>query len=63
MPNPVRLVQGTEDTAVSRETALRLLDHIEGPDTRLTLVRHADHRFSAPQNLRHIEDAILEVLA
>ncbi|WP_299788797.1 alpha/beta hydrolase [uncultured Marivita sp.] len=63
MPYPVRLVQGTEDTAVSRETALRLLDHIDGPDTRLTLVKGAGHRFSEPQNLRHIEDALLEVLS
>ena len=63
MPYPVRLVQGTEDTAVSRETALRLLDHIDGPDTRLTLVKGADHRFSEPQNLRHIEDALSEVLS
>jgi pimeloyl-ACP methyl ester carboxylesterase len=63
MPYPVRLVQGTDDTAVSRETALRLLDHIDGPDTRLTFVKGADHRFSEPQNLRHIEDALLEVLS
>ena len=63
MPYPVRLVQGTEDTAVSRETALKLLDHIKSPDLRLTLVKGADHRFSEPQNLRHIEDAIMEVLA
>lgn len=62
MPYPVRLVQGTEDTAVSRETALRLLDHIDSPDLRLTLVKGTDHRFSEPANLRHIEQAILEVL-
>lgn len=62
MPYPVRLVQGTEDTAVSRETALRLLDHIDSPDLRLTLVKGTDHRFSEPENLRHIEQAILEVL-
>ena len=62
MPYPVRLMQGTEDTAVSRETALRLLDHIDGPDMQLTLVKGADHRFSEPQNLRQIEDAILAVI-
>lgn len=62
MPYPVRLIQGTEDTAVSRETALRLLDHIDGPDVKLTLVKGADHRFSDPQNLRQIEDAILDVI-
>jgi pimeloyl-ACP methyl ester carboxylesterase len=62
MPYPVRLMQGTEDTAVSRETALRLLDHIDGPDVQLTLIKGADHRFSEPQNLRQIEDAILAVI-
>jgi pimeloyl-ACP methyl ester carboxylesterase len=61
MPWPVRLLQGTEDEAVSRDTALRLLDHIDGADVRLTLVRHADHRFSEPANLAHIEAAISEI--
>lgn len=62
MPYPVRLLQGTEDNAVTRETAVRLLDHIEGPDVQLTLVKRADHRFSEPQNLRQIEDSILDVM-
>ncbi|MCT4371716.1 alpha/beta hydrolase [Yangia mangrovi] len=61
MSFPVRLVQGTEDEAVTRETALRLLDHIDSPDLRLTLVKGADHRFSEPDNLTHIETAIVEV--
>ncbi|WP_425098808.1 alpha/beta hydrolase [Tropicibacter sp. S64] len=59
----VRLLQGTEDEAVSRETALRLLDHIDGADVRLTLVKGADHRFSTPDCLALIETAIREVLA
>lgn len=63
MPWPVRLLQGTCDEAVSRETALRLLDHIDGPDARLTLVKHADHRFSTPETLALIEAALEEVLA
>lgn len=62
MPFPVRLLQGTEDTAVTRATALALLDHIDGPDVRLTLVRHADHRFSDPACLRMIEEAINDIL-
>ena len=62
LPFPVRLVQGTEDEAVSRETALRLLDHAEGPDIRLTLVKGADHRFSTPDCLAAIERAVEEVL-
>ncbi|CUH76053.1 alpha/beta hydrolase [Tropicibacter naphthalenivorans] len=59
---PVRLVQGTEDEAVKRETALALLDHIDGEDVRLTLVKGADHRFSDGPCLGVIEAAILDVL-
>ncbi|MHA7876810.1 alpha/beta fold hydrolase [Roseivivax sp.] len=63
MPYPVRLLQGTEDEAVTRATALGLLDHISGDDVRLSLVRGADHRFSDPACLRMIEVAIEDVLA
>ncbi|MFZ5962897.1 alpha/beta fold hydrolase [Thalassococcus sp. BH17M4-6] len=63
MPFPVRLLQGTADTAVTRATALALLDHIDGPDVRLTLVRGADHRFSDPACLALIEAAVREVSA
>jgi pimeloyl-ACP methyl ester carboxylesterase len=48
---PVRLLQGTADEDVGRSVALRLLDHVDGPDVRLTLVKGADHRFSAPREL------------
>ena len=41
--------------------ALRLLDHATGPDIRLTLVRDADHRFSAPPQLQLMLSAIAEV--
>ncbi|WP_146589955.1 alpha/beta fold hydrolase [Puniceibacterium confluentis] len=61
MPFPVRLLQGTEDTAVTRDTALRLLDHIDSDDLRLTFVKGADHRFSDPACLRLIEQAVAEV--
>jgi pimeloyl-ACP methyl ester carboxylesterase len=59
---PVRCLQGTEDTAVSTETALRLLEHAESPDMRLTLVKGADHRFSDGPCLGMIEDAILDIM-
>lgn len=59
---PVRLLQGTEDASVSRETALRLLDHIDGSDVRLTLVKGADHRFSEPECLSMIEEAVLDIV-
>lgn len=60
LPFPVRCLQGTDDTAVSTETALRLLDHAECPDMRLTLVKDADHRFSDGPCLGLIEAAILD---
>ena len=59
---PVRMLQGTADTAVSVATATRLLDHADCPDMRLTLVKDADHRFSDGPCLGMITDAILDVL-
>ncbi len=62
LPFPVRCLQGTADTAVSTATALRLLEHADCPDMRLTLVKGADHRFSDERCLALIESAVLEVL-
>lgn len=62
LPFPVRCLQGTADTAVSTETALRLMDHADCPDMRLTLVKEADHRFSDGPCLGLIEAAIEDVL-
>ena len=63
LPYPVRFLQGTEDSAVSTDTAIRLLDHARGPDMRLTLVKGADHRFSDPACLKLIREAVEEVSA
>jgi len=61
LPMPVRMLQGTADREVPATTATRLLDHVTGPDIRLTLVKDADHRFSSPRCLRLISRAIEEV--
>lgn len=58
---PVRLLQGTADAEVPVDWALRLLDHAEGPDLRLTLVKGADHRFSTSECLALIEATVAEV--
>lgn len=62
LPFPVRMLQGTADEAVPMGWALRLLEHAEGEDLRLTLVKGADHRFSTPDCLAlilaEIEDAL-----
>lgn len=61
LPFPVRLLQGTADEAVDTTVPLRLLDHADSLDMRLTLVKGADHRFSAPDCLDMIARAITEV--
>ncbi|NBD28809.1 MAG: alpha/beta fold hydrolase [Alphaproteobacteria bacterium] len=63
LPFPVRFLQGTADADVEMSVALRLLDHAEGSDMRLTLVEGADHRFSDPDCLALIEGSVEEVLA
>ncbi|WP_171126472.1 MULTISPECIES: carboxylesterase [unclassified Ruegeria] len=62
LPFPVRFLQGTEDTAVSTATAVRLLEHASGPDMRLLLVKDADHRFSDGPCLGLIEQAVIDVM-
>ncbi|MBS8224985.1 alpha/beta hydrolase [Vannielia litorea] len=63
LPVPVRMLQGTADADVELSVALRLLEHAEGDDIRLTLVKGADHRFSGPAELALIEQAVAQVLA
>ena len=63
LPFPVRLLQGTADVDVPPAVALRLVDHAESPDLRLTLVKGADHRFSTPACLALTVTQIEEVLA
>ena len=63
LPFPARFLQGTADADVDMSVALRLLDHADGPDIRLTLVKDADHRFSTPECLDLITATVDEVLA
>ena len=58
---PTRFLQGTADGDVPPSVALALLDHAQGPDMRLTLVKGADHRFSTPDCLAMIGRAVMEV--
>lgn len=61
LPFAVRFLLGTADTSVSTATAIRLLDHAQSPDMRLTLVDGADHSFSSAECLPLILDAINDV--
>ena len=55
-------MQGTEDTAVTRETALKLFDHIDADDLSLYFKRGADHSFSDQECLEIIEKNIETLL-
>ena len=59
---PVRLMQGTEDTAVTRETALKLFDHISADDLSLFFKRGADHSFSDPSCLEILQKNLENML-
>ncbi|OYX42045.1 MAG: alpha/beta hydrolase [Rhodobacterales bacterium 32-67-9] len=61
LPMPVRMLQGTADADVPLSVALRLIEHAEGPDIRLTVVKGADHRFSTPDCLKLIELSVRKV--
>ncbi len=63
LPFPVRFLQGTADVDVDMSVALRLLDHAQGDDLRLTLVKGADHRFSDSECLTLIEKSVEKVIA
>ena len=58
LPFPVRLLHGDADRDVELAVALRLLAHAECPDMRLTIVKGADHRFSAPENLELLAETV-----
>jgi len=61
LPFPVRSLQGTADTSVATDVAVRLLDHATSPDMRLTLVDGADHSFSSADCLTLIAESITQV--
>ncbi|PKP67552.1 MAG: alpha/beta hydrolase, partial [Alphaproteobacteria bacterium HGW-Alphaproteobacteria-8] len=46
---------------VPASVGLRLLDHLESDDARLTLVKDADHRFNDPRALALMTRAVEEV--
>lgn len=63
LPFSTRFLQGTQDADVDMSVALRLIEHVSGPDLRLLLVKGADHRFSDADCLGAIDAAVAEVLA
>ena len=48
---PVRLLHGLRDESVPWQLSLRLAERLAGRDVAVTLVKHGDHRLSAPSDL------------
>lgn len=61
LPFPTRFLQGTDDPDVPPSVAIALLNHAQGRDMQLTLVKGADHRFSTPDCLSMIGAALVDV--
>ncbi|KPA22203.1 Homoserine O-acetyltransferase [Shimia sp. SK013] len=59
---PVWFLQGTEDTAVTSKTAIELIEHAQGGDMQLLMVKGKDHRFSDPICLKLITSKVEAVL-
>jgi len=58
---PARLLHGTADVDVPSTLSQRLFDQLNASDAQLILVKHADHRFSNPEQLTLIGDKLLEL--
>jgi pimeloyl-ACP methyl ester carboxylesterase len=59
---PVRLMHGLADDVVPWQTSQRLCDVLDGPDVRLDLIKHGDHRLSDPPALAHLLRLTAEVV-
>ena len=62
---PVRIFQGSADTAVPSDTPVKILDHIDCRDASALMVKNADHSFSDPRCLALLTkelDVILDSL-
>jgi pimeloyl-ACP methyl ester carboxylesterase len=62
LPFPVRLLQGTADTAVPVVRAVGLIEHATGPDMRLVVVKDADHSFSDERCLALLEAELEDMI-
>jgi pimeloyl-ACP methyl ester carboxylesterase len=60
LPFPVRILQGTEDTDVPPEHAVKTMSALEG-DITLTLIKGGDHRLSTPTQLKIIRETVLQL--
>ncbi len=59
---PIRILHGCQDADIPWRHSLALLDAIESPDIRLTLIKDGEHRLSRPQDLSLLFSTLSEFL-
>lgn len=59
---PVRLIQGMKDADVEWQTAHRIKNAINGENVEVILLENADHRLSAPEELKILENTLNDML-
>ena len=60
LPFPVRILQGTEDTDVPPDHAVKTMAALGG-DVTLTLIKGGDHRLSTQPHLRILRETVLQL--
>lgn len=60
---PLHLFHGSDDPDLGWESALDILNGVEGPEARFTLVQHGDHRLSRAVDLDEICAVVERMLA
>ncbi len=58
---PVRLVHGMKDASVPWQHGLKLAEHLQSPDLKLTLIKEGDHLLHQPSGIMALEQALIEV--
>jgi pimeloyl-ACP methyl ester carboxylesterase len=61
LPCPIRLLHGMQDDDVPWRLSEHIMEHVEAPDTVMTIVKNGDHRLSEPADIRRLEAAVAEL--
>jgi len=59
----LRILHGLADDVVPMDHVMRLFAHIDADDSRLMVIRDADHRLSAPSDIEALKAMALDLLA
>jgi pimeloyl-ACP methyl ester carboxylesterase len=58
---PVHVLQGMDDPDVPWQHAMRLIAHLPGDETMITLIKDGDHRLSRPQDIDRLLEAVATI--